>query len=136
MNLKERNIESEITFKYSRSGGKGGQNVNKVETKVEAIFNIPESNILTEEEKETISKKIKSKLDNEGNLRVTSQTSRSQLKNKTDAVEKLIDTLEKALVKKKKRKPTKPSKESKEKRIKEKKSKGEKKQLRKTPRID
>ena len=136
MNLKERNIESEITYKTSRSSGKGGQNVNKVETKVEAIFNIPDSNILTEEEKETISNKIRSRLDSEGNLRVTSQASRSQLKNKTDAVEKLIYTLEKALVKKKKRKPTKPSKESKEKRIKEKKSKGEKKQLRKTPRID
>ena len=136
MNLKKRKIESEITFKTSRSSGKGGQNVNKVETKVEAIFNIPDSYILTEEEKETISKKIKSKLDSEGNIRVISQASRSQLKNKADAVEKLIDNLEKALVKKKKRKPTKPSKESKEKRIKEKKSKGEKKQLRKTPRIE
>lgn len=136
MNLEERKIESEITFKTSRSSGKGGQNVNKVETKVEAIFNIPDSYILTEEEKETISKKIKSKLDSEGNIRVISQASRSQLKNKADAVEKLIDNLEKALVKKKKRKPTKPSKESKEKRIKEKKSKGEKKQLRKTPRIE
>ena len=118
MSLKERNIESEITFKTSRSSGKGGQNVNKVETKVEAIFNVAGSVILTDDEKDRILNKINSKLDGDGNLRVTSQLSRSQLKNKSDAVEKLIATLDKALIKKKKRKPTKPSKESKEKRIK------------------
>ena len=136
MDLIERNIESEITFKTSRSSGKGGQNVNKVETKVEAIFNVPDSSILLDDEKERILDRINRKLDGDGNLRVTSQLSRSQFKNKSDAVEKLIEILEKSLVMKKKRKPTKPSKESKEKRIKEKKSIGEKKQLRKSPPLD
>lgn len=136
MKLSERNTETEFKYKTSRSGGKGGQNVNKVETKVEAVFNILDSEILSDEEKEIISKKLENKIDTEGNLRTVSQVHRSQLKNKNEAAGKLIDLLEKALVKPKNRKKTKPSKQSKEKRIKIKKEIGEKKKMRKLPPMD
>lgn len=136
MDLKERNIENEFLYRTSRSGGKGGQNVNKVETRVESVFNVSGSEILSSNEKEIIIAKLQSKLDSEGNLRTVSQVHRSQLKNKSEAADKLIQMLEKALVKPKKRKKTKPSKESKEKRIKTKKEIGEKKKMRKLPPID
>lgn len=133
MNLRERNIDKEFDYKTSRSGGKGGQNVNKVETKAEAVFNVFSSEILTDTEKTTIAGKLKTRIDSEGIIRVVSQEHRSQLKNKNEVAERLISLLEKALVKKKKRKPTKPTKQSKEKRLKEKKVKGEKKKLRGLP---
>ena len=108
-NLEKRNIASEITIKASRSSGPGGQHVNKVSTKIEAYFNISDSKILTEAEKKTILGKLSAKLDKDQGLRVIDQSSRSQLKNKRHAIQKLIKFLEKALVKKKKRIPTKMS---------------------------
>jgi len=107
--LNNRNITSEITFKTSRSSGPGGQHVNKVNTKVEASFNIEASIILTDEEKKTLLIILGGRLDKEKTLRVIDQGSRSQLKNKRQAIRKLIDLLEKALVKPKKRIPTKIS---------------------------
>lgn len=123
----------EITFKTSRSGGKGGQHVNKVATKVELIFHIGQSLLFSDEEKLRLQEKLEGKLDLEGNIHIISQKDRSQLANKEDAIEKLIILLTKALHVHKKRKPTKVPKSVIEKRLESKLATSSKKQNRKRP---
>lgn|SRR5690606_12327195 len=101
-----------IQFKTSRSGGSGGQNVNKVSTKVELLFDFSNATIFSEEEKVIISKKLHSRIQSDRLIQVISQESRSQLKNKEIAVNKLYFLLEHALKVQKPRKATKPSKNS------------------------
>lgn len=115
--LKSRDFLSEFTFSASRSGGAGGQNVNKVNTKVELRFDIVASSLLSDDEKTQILGKLRTKLTTEGILIVVSQEERTQLKNKEICIEKFYNMLEKALTIPKKRKPTKPTAASKEKRL-------------------
>ena len=118
-------LTKEIKFKTARSGGAGGQNVNKVETMVEGYWNIDSSNIFSEDEKKLIRQKLANKITDEGNLLVKSQTERTQLGNKQQVISKMNLLVQKALIVPKKRNPTKPSKAAKEKRINSKKKLGE-----------
>ncbi len=114
-------IQKEIIFQTARSGGKGGQNVNKVETMVEGYFSIQASALFTQEQKETLEKKLAAKINSDGYLQVRSQVHRSQLANKAEVVRKMEQLLQQALKKEKRRIATRPSAGSKEKRIESKK---------------
>ncbi|MFM9911494.1 MAG: alternative ribosome rescue aminoacyl-tRNA hydrolase ArfB [Chitinophagaceae bacterium] len=124
-------VSKEIKFRTARSGGSGGQNVNKVETMVEGYFNPSQSSLFNLEQKELITKKLAKKLNSEGFLQVKSQVHRSQLENKAEVIQKMNVLLELSLKKEKKRISTKASKASKEKRIDSKKKLGLHKQNRK-----
>ena len=120
----------ELTFTTSRSSGPGGQNVNKVNSKVTLKWDVLRSSMLNQEQKELITKKLAARITTDGILVLTSQNNRSQLQNKEDAIIKLSELLTKAFTHQKIRKATKPGKAAKHARVKAKKRHSEKKQWR------
>lgn len=110
--LLTKGIVKELWFSTARSGGKGGQNVNKVATKIELFFDLENSLCLTDEQKDLARKKLKNKLSESGVLHLSEDRDRSQHKNKELAVKKFMELLEKALEKPKPRKASAPTKAS------------------------
>lgn len=126
----EPQLNGEFIFLTSRSSGPGGQNVNKVNSKVEIKFDVVNSALLTEEQKETILKKLASKISSEGVLAVVSQKDRSQVVNKQTAIDRIYQLINKALQPEIPRKPTKPTFHAIEKRLNSKRIRSEIKQAR------
>src|ERR1700754_4892449 len=110
MNFTKEALQKEVTYKTSRSGGKGGQNVNKVSSKVELLFNINESLLFTDEDKALLLSKLQSRLNKDGYVQVISEEERSQYLNKERAIEKLQLILTAGLHRPKVRKAMKPTK--------------------------
>lgn len=126
-------IISELQFKAVRSSGAGGQNVNKVSSKVVLTFNLNASPSLSEEEKLLLTEKLKSKLTSEGLLILNCDEDRSQLKNKEIVIKRFLKLIQNALIIPKKRKPTKIPRSVIEKRLKSKRTTSERKQNRRRP---
>ena len=132
MNFTKTDLQKEISYKTSRSGGKGGQNVNKVSSKVELLFSIGDSLLFNDEEKELLSQKLQSRFNKDGLVQVVCDEERSQYLNKEKAVERLVTLLTSALHKPKKRKPMKVSKAAKLARLEKKRLNSIKKENRKS----
>ena len=118
-------ILSETTIRTSRSSGAGGQSVNKLETKVALIFNVNRSDALSTNQKRNLYQRLESKINSESEIVISSQTHRSQSRNRKEAEERLLELLQKALRPVKKRIVTKISKAKKETRLKEKRKRSE-----------
>jgi ribosome-associated protein len=117
MNINKADLQKELFYKTSRSGGKGGQNVNKVSTKVELLFEVNNSSLFSEEEKELLNQKLQSRFNKDGLVQVICDEERSQYLNKEIALERLIGLLINALHKPKIRKASKVSKAAKQVRL-------------------
>jgi len=129
--MNQRNFTPELSFKTSRSGGKGGQHVNKVSSKVELLFHVDSSNLLTIKEKAMIKRKLHHRMSVSGHLHITSEKTRSQHRNKQEAIDLFYMLLSQSLVKEKKRIATAIPKAVQEKRLKKKRTNAELKQSRK-----
>jgi len=131
-----KDFTEELIITASKSSGPGGQNVNKVNTKIEVRLNIKNSALLSDDEKTLLLEKISNKINKVGELIITSQSARTQLQNKEIAIEKLNLLIAESLKVKKKRKKKKTPKSVKEKRLKDKKIQSERKDKRKLPKLE
>lgn len=130
------NLIKELSFKAIRSGGAGGQHVNKVSSKIELTFDVENSNELSDEQKQTLLKKLTTRLTKENVLILFCDESRSQHRNKEIAIKRFLDVIKNGLKKVKPRKATKPSKSAIRKRLKSKKKRSEKKTNRQKPDLE
>jgi ribosome-associated protein len=122
---------SELEFRFSRSGGPGGQNVNRRETRVELLFDVEGSPTLSEKQRKRLLKRLAKQIDGDGVLHIAVQTHRSQLRNRQEAVERFVAALQRAMRKRKRRLPTKAPAQAKEQRLATKRKRSEIKKKRK-----
>jgi ribosome-associated protein len=128
--------DSELDFRFARSSGPGGQNVNKVETRVTLLFDVEASPSLTDEQRDRIRERLATRINRQGVLRVTSQRHRTQAANQNAAIVRFAELLAEALRETTPRKPTRTPARIHRKRLERKRKRGEKKRLRKPPRIE
>ena len=131
MNISKEALQKETSYKASRSGGKGGQNVNKVSSKVELLFSINDSALFTDDEKQLLTDKLQSRFNKDGYVQIICDEERSQYLNKEKAVNRLLNLLVRSLHQPKIRKATKPNKKAKQERLDSKKIQSTKKENRK-----
>jgi ribosome-associated protein len=130
--VRERKFEVEFKFQASRSSGPGGQHVNKVSSRVELRFNINASQLLSDDEKTTLTGKLHRYINHDGIIIISEQSSRSQYKNKENTINRFYEMIDRALKPVKKRKATRPTAASKERRLELKRYVSEKKARRRT----
>jgi ribosome-associated protein len=121
---------SELDYRATRAGGPGGQHVNTSSTRIELLWNVRTTRALPEEERERVQQRLASRTDADGNVRVVSSESRSQLRNRESAEARLAEMLRRALIAPRKRIPTRPSRASREARLQDKRRRSEKKRMR------
>lgn len=126
----------EIKLTFSTSGGPGGQHANKVATRVDLAWNVEASRVLGPRQRQRLKAKLRNRIDSAGNLRLSSDAHRSQMRNREAALHRLEVTVRQALKREAQRRPTKPTKASKEKRLHAKKRRSEVKKLRRGGRVD
>jgi len=127
---------AEILIRATTSSGPGGQHVNRSSTRVEVVWNVAGSSVLTEAQRSRLVLRLESRLDSEGNLRVVASDHRSQLRNRTEALERLAAVVARALAVPKARRATRPTRASKERRLESKKRRGDTKRERRRPHDD
>ena len=116
---------SELQFQFSRSGGPGGQNVNKRETRVELLFDLRKSSSLSEEQRMRLLQRLANQVDCEGILRIVADSQRSQLQNRQEALTRFVQLLQRALYMPRRRRPTRPSRQTVEQRLNRKRQRAE-----------
>ena len=121
---------SELQFQFSRSGGPGGQNVNKRETRVELLFDLRKSFSLNEEQRSRLLRRLANQVDGEGILRIVADSQRSQLQNRQEALARFVQLLQRALYVPRRRRPTRPSRQTVEQRLNRKRQRAEAKERR------
>jgi len=126
----------ELTFRATRSGGPGGQHVNTSSTRIELVWNVATSQSVTGAQRSHLMKRLASRLDSAGELRIVAQDERSQLRNRDAAIARFRDVVARALVVPKLRKPTRPSRAAKAARLDDKKKRGALKRERRRPAED
>ena len=129
-------LKSELTYKYVRSSGSGGQHVNKVSSKAELYFNIENSSVFDEVEKQKLSEFLNNRLNKDGVVVLACDESRSQFRNKAIVTQRFINLIEEGLKEQKKRRPTRIPRSAKRKRLNNKRINSEKKTNRKPPKVD